>query len=1216
MVLDSQVYAAFVGSVARWDGSTWWNVGGDFGGTVTSLAFSGGRIIAGGSFTSVGGVTANNLASWDGISWSSLGSGCNGAVTVMLPSGGQLYIGGLFKTAGGKPRTHIARWNGSDFGSLGSGVSGTVTALTATNSVLYAACITGNDQFIWRWDGSSWETVGLSLTRSDGIGSQVNALAVIGQYLYAGGRFNRSSNGTVLNQIARWDGSTWSALGSGVNFVYDGVTSMAVSGSDLYVGGDFGFAGGINVNAVAKWSGSAWSALGSGMNGTVRALAVAGTGLYVGGDFTQAGGGAASGVAHWNGSAWSALGSGGGGVRSLAVSGPDLYVGGTFTSFGGVSANYIARWNGSVWSALGGGVANYPSTYTTVDALQVVGSDLYAGGYFESPSRGIARWDGSAWNALGSGIGNNVSKFAVFGGELFAGGSINYAGGKVSPYLARAKLIPAQPVVELTEVSETMTSASLQGTVNPRGYATTAQFEYGTTSALGSVAAVVLNLNNANAMQAVSVNVTGLSIGTLYYYRLKATNSNGTTTTETGTFRTVNGGALDGTLSSDGIQITPFLNGVTPVSAGADSVVVQADGKILVAGTASNGSNTDFALVRYLADGTLDTTFGTGGRVLTNFGADDTVFSLALQSDGKAVVAGYATVGGNRDFALARYLTNGLPDSSFDGDGKLTTAFNLGGAGTNTDVASTVLIQPNGRIVALGYATAADGFHDVAVARYLTAGALDTSFDGDGKKTFPVGIHWDYASCGALLPDGKIVCGGVSTTSGPGDFFVARLLDSGALDTSFGVNGTRKVSIQTQDNPTTLLIQPDGKIVLGGLSDTASNGETPSCCLIRLNSDARSTDSSGLDTSFDGDGRALYPFGGTYDFINGICLQSDGKIVAVGTAKQGTYESMTVLRVNANGGLDTTFNSTGKLMLTPGVGNQRLVGVTLDAAENIVAVGTSNDSSGVGQFAVVRLLGGPWPQIRVRQSGTTLTNANASIDFGALAPGASPVVKTFEINKTDGNGGRLALQQVSLLGANVADFTFLYPTSLVNLLGAGPTTLGLGDAFLFNVYFTPSAIGPRVATLRIVSNDKDETPFDIELTGTGLTTSQTWRQQYFGSIANSGDGADLNDFEKDGLVNLLEFATGMHPKESNGPPGTAARNGSELEFTYPRANAAVTAGVQFIVEWSDSLVGLSWSSVGVTESVLSDNGTVQQVKATLPAGSLGRRFVRLRVVGN
>jgi hypothetical protein len=208
--------------------------------------------------------------------------------------------------------------------------------------------------------------------------------------LYIGGDFTVVGD-VIANRVAKWNGSGWSALGSGVNFY---VYALAVSGSDLYAGGAFTNAGGISANYIAKWNGSDWSALGSGMNNIVTALAVSGTDLYATGGFTTAGGNPAS-VARWNGNSWTGLGSVNGLVYALAVSDGTLYVAGDFS----LSGASIAKWNGSFWSGVGSAMNG------DVYALAVSGMDVYAGGYFTtaggSTAKNIAKWNGSSWGPLG-----------------------------------------------------------------------------------------------------------------------------------------------------------------------------------------------------------------------------------------------------------------------------------------------------------------------------------------------------------------------------------------------------------------------------------------------------------------------------------------------------------------------------------------------------------------------------------------------------------------------------------------------------------------------------------------------------------------------------------------------------------------------------------------------------------------------------------------------
>jgi len=195
--------------------------------------------------------------------------------------------------------------------------------------------------------------------------------------------------------------------------------ALAVSGNDVYAGGGFTTAGGSPATNIAKWNGSSWSPLGSGVRGGVGALAVSGTDLYAGGEFTSPG----NRIAKWNGTSWSALGSGMSGgssfpsVSALAVSGSELYAGGAFTNAGGSQANYIAKWDGNSWSPLGSGM----NQFGYVSALAVLGSHLYAGGSFTtaggkaSPYLAKARIGSAAESITASGTSATIQFSCVVG---------------------------------------------------------------------------------------------------------------------------------------------------------------------------------------------------------------------------------------------------------------------------------------------------------------------------------------------------------------------------------------------------------------------------------------------------------------------------------------------------------------------------------------------------------------------------------------------------------------------------------------------------------------------------------------------------------------------------------------------------------------------------------------------------------------------------------
>jgi uncharacterized delta-60 repeat protein len=207
-------------------------------------------------------------------------------------------------------------------------------------------------------------------------------------------------------------------------------------------------------------------------------------------------------------------------------------------------------------------------------------------------------------------------------------------------------------------------------------------------------------------------------------------------------------GDLDPTFDTDGKLTTAIGTSAD----NATALALQSDGKIVVAGSSRNGSNDDFALARYTSDGSLDTTFSSDGKLTTAIGSsDDNATGVAVQSDGKIVVAGSSRNGSNDDFALVRYTSTGSLDTTFSGDGKLTTAI-----GSSDDQALALALQSDGKIVVAGFSRS--GFlnlnYDFALARYTSTGSLDTTFSSDGILTTAIGASIDIATALALQSDG------------------------------------------------------------------------------------------------------------------------------------------------------------------------------------------------------------------------------------------------------------------------------------------------------------------------------------------------------------------------------------------------------------------------------------------------------------------------------
>ena len=265
-------------------------------------------------------------------------------------------------------------------------------------------------------------------------------------------------------------------------------------------------------------------------------------------------------------------------------------------------------------------------------------------------------------------------------------------------------------------------------------------------------------------------------------------------------------GSLDTTFDGDGIAILVLAD-----SQSISDIAIQPDGKIIAGGTAGADPNPiDFMVARFTANGSIDTTFDTDGIFTTSFDTSDFLTSVAIQTDGKIVAGGYSTPANfsTFDFSLIRLNANGSLDTSFDTDGKLTTSIR------QYDFLNTVLLQPDGKIVATGDIQNIGSNKDVAVVRYNPNGSLDTSFDVDGIATTDDGA-FDETTAAALQPDGKII---VSERRDSNTSALIRFNSNGSLDTSFHGDGIFKFPASNYTNtfPRAVAIQPDGKIIISG----------------------------------------------------------------------------------------------------------------------------------------------------------------------------------------------------------------------------------------------------------------------------------------------------------------------------------------------------------------------------------------------------------------
>jgi uncharacterized delta-60 repeat protein len=416
-------------------------------------------------------------------------------------------------------------------------------------------------------------------------------------------------------------------------------------------------------------------------------------------------------------------------------------------------------------------------------------------------------------------------------------------------------------------------------------------------------------------------------------------------------------GGLDHSFSGDGKATIGFANG-----SGDDegrAMAIQRDGKIIVAGfadTATAGEN--FAVVRLKIDGSLDHSFSGDGKTTFGFGngtGDDVAHSIAVQPNGKIVLAGDSYQGPSKgdDMSVARLNAGGSLDHSFSGDGKMTFGF---ANGSEDDDAGAVALQRDGKIVVSGFSVLGPGGRD-AVTRVKPGGGLDHSFSGDGKKTFgfPGGIGDATAEGGvAIRGDGKIVVAGASNQGATGDdFALARLNPNGGFDHTFSGDGRATLDfVGTSDVGRGMAIQRDGKIVVAGNSNQGAAANQLAIARFKANGSP--------DHTFSGDGRKAIGFGNPTgnDQANGVALQHDGKIVAAGVSDQtATGLDFAVARFTTNGGLDSTFSGDGRKTIAFGSGDDFGRAVAIQGNGRIVVAGIADLGASGENFALARLLG-------------------------------------------------------------------------------------------------------------------------------------------------------------------------------------------------------------------------------------------------------------------
>lgn len=522
-------------------------------------------------------------------------------------------------------------------------------------------------------------------------------------------------------------------------------------------------------------------------------------------------------------------------------------------------------------------------------------------------------------------------------------------------------------------------------------------------------------------------------------------------------------GTLDPTFGIGGRVTTDFIG---PNEDIAQDVLVQSDGRIVVAGSTRTGEGIyhgDAALIRLNPDGTLDETFGVNGYVAADFdGRVENIYAAALQPDDKIVVAGSSGLRGpssvRTDFALARFMPDGSLDPSFGANGVVITDF-----GTTWDQAHAVAIGPDGKIVAAGYGA---GKYSL-VARYNADGSSDASFGIDGYATSDFGSAWDVV----VQPDGAVVVAG----AGGGGFALIRFTASGALDPAFGSGGRVSTGFGYSFTAAqTVTLQPDGKIVAAGYAYNTGMAA------------ARYTANGALDSSFSGDGKTVVGDGHAYAYD--VAVDPGGKVL-LGGVRYGNHQGQFgVARLNPDGTLDPTFNG-GFVTAQPG-DHSLANGLALQADGNVLLTGSASSYVSGEDFAIVRLNGTGHLDISFHDDGMAthdFIGPNADYAFDVVEQRDGKVVVggyTFgtrggfnialarynadgTLHPSFGNGGRV---QTDLGGYEMSRSIALQPDG--KIVAAGATYTG-ADAYDFAVlrYNADGTLDPSFGNGGVVTTD-------------------------------------------------------------------------------------------------------------------------------------------------
>ena len=450
-------------------------------------------------------------------------------------------------------------------------------------------------------------------------------------------------------------------------------------------------------------------------------------------------------------------------------------------------------------------------------------------------------------------------------------------------------------------------------------------------------------------------------------------------------------GTLDVTFDDDGKVSTEFGSYKSAVR----SLALQLDGKIIAAGsTYNNGSYHRFAVARYNNDGSLDTSFGTEGRVVGDFPEEKmAITSVFVQPDGKIIGSGIIyNQYFDSEFMMVRFNADGSIDSGFGNNGMVSE-------GSLT--INSVKMQPDGKIVAAGFNYSQTGSQrDIAVLRFNTDGTIDTSFAQNGYFITSVGVR-DYANSLSILPDGKIVIGGAIFNGNHSDFCVIRLLPDGSPDPDFGLNGIASYDYDENDEITSICLQPDGKLVFSGFTGDDDNEYL--YAVMRINEDGSVDHGFGDDGLVTGEGGSM---------AKKVEVEPSGKILVAGAYGGGNNKTASMLRFNHDGTLDPEFGENG-LITTTFSSSCQANAVVLQPDGKILLGGEAGSTGGTynPDFALMRY-----------HSGPELSIGEQDMVRSTFMVYPNPVVNSFNLEMQLAQAETLSVDLIDIHGRKICNF--------------------------------------------------------------------------------------------------------------------------------------------------------------------------------------------------